>query len=196
MHEMLKRRSRFGATVYQTTSTRTKGKSRQIKATKAWRKLADVKKEPRQPTEADEGNQVSSIQVNQGIRSNPIKSDQIKPNPIKSNQIRSNQTKSDQKNGPTRIKARAVRSRLARTSVDFGRARWLRGNAGRMNGQAKDLSNRNTFFIYATDERGSGLEENLRLSSLMFAYVRLIGEKMFEARRVRGLNLVRQVCAP
>src|SRR6266446_8750355 len=80
MHEMMKRQSRFGATVNQTTSTQTKGKSRQIKATKAWRKLADVKKEPRETTETDEGNQVSSIQVNQD---DPIKSDQIKPNPIK-----------------------------------------------------------------------------------------------------------------
>jgi hypothetical protein len=39
------------------------------------------------------------------------------------------------------------------------------------------LNERNTFSIYDTDERGYGLEENLRLFSLMFAYVRLMGEK-------------------
>src|SRR5216684_7011307 len=39
------------------------------------------------------------------------------------------------------------------------------------------LSDRNTFFICDTDERGSGLEENLRLSSLILAYLRLMGEK-------------------
>ncbi len=50
-----------------------------------------------------------------------------------------------------------------------------------MNGKAKSLSDRNTFFIYDTDERGSGLEENVRLCSLMFAYVRLMGKKMFAA---------------
>ena len=49
--------------------------------------------------------------------------------------------------------------------------------AKRMNGKAKGLSDRNTFFICDTDERGSGLEENLRLCSLKFAYVRLMGEK-------------------
>ncbi len=42
-----------------------------------------------------------------------------------------------------------------------------------MNGNSNCLSDRNTFFIYDTDERGSGLEENLRLSSLIFAYLRL-----------------------
>jgi hypothetical protein len=83
-------------------------------------------------------------------------SDQIKPNPTK-------------KNGPARIKAQAVGSRLARTNLHFGRARWMRGNAERMNGKAKGLNDRNTFFIYDTDERGWELEENVRLCSLMFA---------------------------
>ncbi len=46
-----------------------------------------------------------------------------------------------------------------------------------MNGKAKGLSDRNTFLIYDTVERGLGLEENLRLSSLIPAYVRLMGEK-------------------
>ena len=42
-----------------------------------------------------------------------------------------------------------------------------------MNEKAKRLSDRNTFFTYDTEERGSGLEENVRLCSPMFAYVRL-----------------------
>jgi len=70
-------------------------------------------------------------------------------------------------------------------ALDFGRARWVRGNAGRMNGNANCLSDCNTYYIYDTDERGSGLEENLRLSSLILAYPRLSslnGRKMFEAR--------------
>ena len=55
---------------------------------------------------------------------------------------------------------------------------------GLRNAKAEGLSDRNTFFIYDTDERGSGLEENLRLSSLIFAYSRLSslnGRKMFAA---------------
>src|SRR5713226_7954032 len=52
-----------------------------------------------------------------------------------------------------------------------------------MNGQAKGLSERNTFFIYDTDERGSGIKENLRLCSPMFAYVRLMGKKCLRRRR-------------
>ena len=67
----------------------------------------------------------------------------------------------------------AVGANLARTILDLGRARWIRGSAERMNGKAKGLSERNTFYIYDTDERGSGSEENLRLSSLKFAYSRL-----------------------
>jgi hypothetical protein len=57
-------------------------------------------------------------------------------------------------------------------------------NAKRMNGQAKGLSDCNTFFIYDTDESRSRLEENVRLNSLMFAYVRLcslIRRKIFGA---------------
>jgi hypothetical protein len=71
----------------------------------------------------------------------------------------------------------AVATRLARTKLDLGRGRWMPGNAERMNGKAKGLNERNTFSIYDTEERGYGLEENLRLFSLMFAYVRLMGEK-------------------
>ena len=97
------------------------------------------------------------------IRANPMKSDQVKPNP----------TKSDEKNGPARIKAQAVGSKLARTSLDMGRARWMQANAERMNEKAEGLGDRNTLFIYDTDERGSGLEEILRLCSLKFAYLRL-----------------------
>src|SRR5947209_4360648 len=36
----------------------------------------------------------------------------------------------------------AVGSRLARTELDLGRGRWLRGNAKRMNGKAEGLSDR------------------------------------------------------
>ena len=91
------------------------------------------------------------------INVNPTTSDQIKPNPTK-------------KNGPARLKAQAVRSKLAPTNLHFGRARWRRGNAERLNGNAKGLNDRNTFFIYDTDERGSGISEQC---SLMFAYSRL-----------------------
>jgi hypothetical protein len=69
------------------------------------------------------------------------------------------------------------RQRLALMKLDLGRARCLRANAKRMKGKAKGLNDRNTCFIYDTDARGSGLEENLRLSSLRFAYLRLMGEK-------------------
>jgi hypothetical protein len=65
------------------------------------------------------------------------------------------------------------RQRLARTKLDLGRARCLRANAKRMKGKAKGLNDRNTCFIYDTDARGSGLRENLRLSSLILAYSRL-----------------------
>src|SRR5216684_8197673 len=34
----------------------------------------------------------------------------------------------------------AVGARLARTNLDLGRGRWIRGGSERMNGQAKDLS--------------------------------------------------------
>src|SRR6266581_2294098 len=71
----------------------------------------------------------------------------------------------------------AAGANLARSSRDFGRARWLRENVECMYGKAKGLSDRNTFFICDTDEWGLGLEENLRLSSLILAYLRLMGEK-------------------
>ena len=51
-----------------------------------------------------------------------------------------------------------------------------------MNGIAKGLSDRNTFITCFTGEGGLGLEENLRLNSLMFAYVRLLGEKFWRPR--------------
>ena len=76
------------------------------------------------------------------------------------------------------------RQRLARTSIDLDRDRWMRGNAERMNRKAKSLCDRNTFFICDTDGRGSGLEENLRLSSVILAYPRLSspnGKKMLRA---------------
>src|SRR5229473_4589993 len=64
----------------------------------------------------------------------------------------------------------AVGANLARTNLDLGRARWMRGNAERMNGKAKCLSDRNTCFIYDTDERGLGIRGE---SSLILAYSRL-----------------------
>src|SRR6266568_6650364 len=76
----------------------------------------------------------------------------------------------------------AVGSRLARTSLDFGRGRWMRGDSERMNGKVKGLGDRNTCFICDTVERGLGLEENVRLCSLKFAYVRLMGEKCLRLR--------------
>jgi len=65
-----------------------------------------------------------------------------------------------------KIKAEAVRAKLARTNLDIGRARWRQGKAERMNGKAKGLSDRNTCFIYDTNERGSGIGGKY---SLMFA---------------------------
>jgi hypothetical protein len=64
----------------------------------------------------------------------------------------------------------------------------MRGNAERMNGKAKGLSDRNTFFIYDTDERGSGSEENLRLFSLIPAYLRLMGKKCLRRRMVNAVQ--------
>jgi hypothetical protein len=92
-------------------------------------------------------------------------SNQIQPNQAKSSQIKPNQTSP------------------ARTNLDLGRARWLRGNAKRKNGKAKCLSDRNIFLTSFTDEPGSGLAENVRLGSPVFAYVRLMGEKMSRAPR-------------
>src|SRR2546428_3765770 len=60
----------------------------------------------------------------------------------------------------------AVGSKLARLDFDLGRRGWMRGGSERMNGQAKDLDQRNTSFICDRDELGLGLAENLRLSSL------------------------------
>ncbi len=57
----------------------------------------------------------------------------------------------------------AVGSRLARTNLDLGRGRWIRGGSERMNGQAKDLSDRNTCFIYRSAERGSGIKKKCSL---------------------------------
>jgi len=99
-----------------------------------------------------------------GIKVDQTKSDQIQPSPTK-------------KNGPVRVTVRAVGSKVARRNLEFRRARWIRGNAERMNGNAKGLSGRNTCFIYDTDERGSGLGGNLRLNSLILAYLRLMREK-------------------
>src|SRR6266852_8538084 len=74
----------------------------------------------------------------------------------------------------------AIGTKLARTNLDLGRGRWMRGGSERMNGQAEGLSDRNTFLTCFTDERRSGLEEkleeNVRLCSPMFAYVRLMGK--------------------
>ncbi len=57
---------------------------------------------------------------------------------------------------------------------------------GLQSAKAEGVSDRNTFFIYDTVEHGSGLEENLRLSSLIPAYARLSslnGKKMLRGRR-------------
>jgi len=63
---------------------------------------------------------------------------------------------------------------------------WQRGtiDCGLLHGKAKGWSDRNTLFIDYTEERGLGLEENLRLSSLIPAYSRLfslIGRKIVAA---------------
>jgi hypothetical protein len=64
-------------------------------------------------------------------------------------------------------------------TIQMRKAGAARGHYwGLQSAKAEGLSDRNTFFIYATDERGSGLEENVRLCSPMFAYVRLIREKL------------------
>ena len=42
---------------------------------------------------------------------------------------------------------------LARTTLDWGRTGWIRGGSERMNGKAEWLNDRNTCFIYDTDER-------------------------------------------
>ena len=125
---------------------------------------------PMEATEADERDQAvdtGQSRFSDQIRSDPTKSNQIKPNQTKKSELRWNVQ------GQFRINAQAVRSKLRRTNLGFGQGRWMRGNAKRMNGQAKCLSDRNTSFICYSDERGLGLEENLRLCSPMFACVRL-----------------------
>jgi len=59
---------------------------------------------------------------------------------------------------------------------------------GLRNAKAEGLSDRSTFFIYDTDERGLGLEENVRLCSPMFAYVRLMGKKCLRHRMVNAVQ--------
>src|SRR5712692_1919406 len=77
----------------------------------------------------------------------------------------------------------AVAANLARTKLDLGRRRWRGGSSERMNGQAKDLSDRNTFFTCDTVNADQELRKNVRLYPGMSAYVRvcsLNGRKMFE----------------
>jgi hypothetical protein len=57
-----------------------------------------------------------------------------------------------------------------------------------MNGKAEWLNDRNTCSSYDTDERGLGLEENVRLCSPMFAYVRLMGKKCLRHRMVNAVQ--------
>ena len=45
---------------------------------------------------------------------------------------------------------------------------------------ARETCEQRGILICDTGERGLGLEENVRLCSPMFAYVRLMGKKMFE----------------
>src|SRR5258708_12927863 len=79
---------------------------------------------------------------------------------------------------PFRPAAQAVGSKLARVDLDLGRRGWMRGGSERMNGKAKDLDQRNAFFICDRDEPGLGLAENLRLFSFN-------GRKMFEGATPR-----------
>jgi hypothetical protein len=84
--------------------------------------------------------------------------------------------------GQFKGQAQAVRSKLARRGFDLGGAGWVRGNAERVNGKAEGLSDRNTFYMYDTDERGSGLEENLRLMGKKCLRRRMGGRKKDECR--------------
>src|SRR5216684_672441 len=59
-----------------------------------------------------------------GIKVDQTKSDQIQPSPTK-------------KNGPVRVTVRAVGSKVARRNLEFRRARRIRGNDERMNGNEK-----------------------------------------------------------
>ncbi len=58
----------------------------------------------------------------------------------------------------------AVGSKLARTDLDLGRPRWMRGNAQWMYGKAKGLNESNTLFICDRDERGSGSRACFKIS--------------------------------
>src|SRR5258708_18394462 len=58
--------------------------------------------------------------------------------------------------------AQAVGSKLARLDLDVGRALWMRGNSERLN--RKDLNERNAFFIFCSEERGSGIKEKCSLN--------------------------------
>src|SRR6266446_7430770 len=85
----------------------------------------------------------------------------------------------------------AVGSSLARTKLDFGRTRWMPGNAERMNG--KDLNERNTFFICDTVNADGELRKNVRLYSGMFAYVRLCS--LNRRKNVEGRPLISSAAA-
>src|SRR5258708_361993 len=94
------------------------------------------------------------------IKANPTK---IQQHPTKSNQIRPKKTVQ-----PGSRRRPLDQHWRGRTSISVARVgSW--GNAARMNGRSKGLSDRNTFLTCFTDERGSGLAENLRLSSPMSA---------------------------
>jgi len=98
-----------------------------------------------------------------------------------SNQIRPNQTKSDQIRPKKTVRPGSRRRPLGqnwreRASISVACVGCGEMPAGWM-GRPTALSDRNTFFICDTDERGLGLEENLRLFSLILAYHRLIGKK-------------------
>src|SRR5258708_40003190 len=94
-----------------------------------WRSGGRWQRPVPEAAEADEGDPVCRFRSIKMIRSHPITSDQIKPNPTK-------------KNVPARIKARAVGSKPARTDLDLGRARCIRGNADRMNEKTRGLGDR------------------------------------------------------
>ena len=64
------------------------------------------------------------------------------------------------------------------------------GNAERMNGKAKGLNERNTFFICDTVNADQELRKNVRLYSGMSAYLRLMGEKCLRTIPSFGLDLV------
>ena len=126
------------------------------------------------PPRADEGDQPGRCRSIKMILANPTKSDQ-------KNELRWTGTYGQAWTIMDEALQIVAEVMVGRSSRDCGRARWLRGNAERMNGIAKGLSDRNTFITCFTGERGLGLEGNVRLNSLKFAYVRLLGKKMLEA---------------